>query len=280
MSLAMSLAVNLAQINNLTLIGAGKMGMALARGWIKTGLRPNSLTLVDNNPHESVIAFAKKHNIKIASEISKADIEILVLAVKPQIITSLFSSIKGKISKDSLVLSIIAGFDLATLSNGLKTNNIVRTMPNTPAQIGKGITGAVAGSAIDEKEREMTNALLKASGKVEWFEDENDLEALTVVSGSGPAYVFLLVEALAAAGVEQGLDEKKAMALARQTIIGAASLMEVDPTQAAILRQNVTSKGGVTEAALSVLMADDDGLGQLMSRALNAARKRDKELGS
>jgi pyrroline-5-carboxylate reductase len=153
---------------------------------------------------------------------------------------------------------------------------VIRTMPNTPAQVGKGITGAVAGPDIGPEDRETAEALLRAAGPVVWFDDESQLDAVTAVSGSGPAYVFHLVEALAAAGRKLGLPDAIAEQLARQTVIGSAALLEADPASPATLRQNVTSPNGTTAAGLAVLM---EGLTPLMERTTEAARKRSEELG-
>jgi pyrroline-5-carboxylate reductase len=203
---------------------------------------------------------------------------VLVLAVKPQVIGPVMESLAPVIGAHTLVLSIAAGISIEKLSAGLGTDRVVRTMPNTPAQLGKGVTGAVAGSGASAENRAAADALLAAAGMVLWFDKEGDLDTVTAVSGSGPAYVFNLVEAMAAAGVAQGLPEHIAMKLARQTVIGSAALMEADPAPASVLRQNVTSPNGTTFAALNVLMADD-GLTPLMERAVEAAKLRSEELG-
>jgi len=268
----------LASIGPVMLVGAGKMGIALARGWLDAGLPPNNLVLVDPSPGEAARELAEDFDLVIHPEAIGLQPNVLVLAVKPQIIGPVMEGLLPAMGPHSVVLSIAAGVSIATLSAGLGTDRIVRTMPNTPAQIGQGITGAVAGPDIGPTEREAATALLAAAGQVVWFDAESDLDAVTAVSGSGPAYVFNLVEALAAAGVAQGLPEHIAMQLARKTIIGSAALMAADPAPASVLRQNVTSPNGTTAAALAVLMADD-GLTPLMERAVDAARKRSEELG-
>ncbi|MCF6343704.1 MAG: pyrroline-5-carboxylate reductase [Devosiaceae bacterium] len=269
---------SLSQLKPVTLIGAGKMGMAMAKGWLKNGLKAESLTLVDPNPHIDVVRFVSKNNIALVPFCEQSDIGILVLAIKPQIMADVLLSLKDLISQETLILSIATGFDIASLQQGLASKNIVRAMPNTPAQIGKGVSGIVASPFVTDKDRAIINALLSACGTVEWLESEADLDALLLVSGCGPAYVFYLVEAMAAAGIEQGLEPKQAMALARQTIIGAAALLEAEPIDASILRQNVTSKGGVTEAALSVLMGEG-GFKDLLSKAYKKGLERNKQLG-
>ncbi len=271
--------MSLKNINSLFLIGAGKMGMAMARGWLKSDLKPSSLTLIDPKPQQSTIDFAAKHKISILPNMPDIDAQIVVLAVKPQIMEQVLNSIKPYIKPDVLVLSIAGGIKLENLSKTLGSKKIIRAMPNTPAQVGQGVTGAVKADGVSKSDIKIANALMQASGDVHWFDNEDDLDALTFVSGCGPAYVFLLAEAMAQAGVEQGLEEEKAKILARQTVIGAAALMQDDASDAAILRKNVTSPGGITEAALSVLMADD-GFSSLFSRAFKKAAKRNEELGS
>mgnify|MGYP003137700343 CR=1 FL=1 len=203
---------------------------------------------------------------------------VVVLAVKPQIMDGVLGMAKPVIGADTLVVSIAAGISSDKIVARLGTDRVVRTMPNTPAQIGKGISGAFAGDAVTAADRDLTEALLAAAGGVVWVEDETLIDAVTAVSGSGPAYVFHLVEAMAAAGEAEGLSPDQAMVLARQTVVGAAALMEADDSEAAQLRKNVTSPNGTTQAALDVLMAPD-GLGALMKRAISAARKRSEELG-
>jgi pyrroline-5-carboxylate reductase len=265
-------------IGPVMLVGAGKMGLALAKGWLDAGLPPSNLVLVDPSPSDAAQALADDYGLVISPEAVGLEPNVLVLAVKPQIIGPVLESLDAVTGVHTVVVSIAAGISLATLSDGLGTTKVVRSMPNTPAQIGKGITGAVAGAGIEPADRDAASALLGAAGPVVWFEAEGDLDAVTAVSGSGPAYVFNLVEALAAAGVAQGLPETVAMQLARQTVIGSAALLEADSAPASVLRQNVTSPNGTTAAALAVLMADD-GLAPLMARAVDAARKRSEELG-
>lgn len=269
---------NLAAIGPVMLVGAGKMGIALARGWLEAGLPSRNLVLVDPVPGDAAKALAEDFDLVIHPEAVGLQPNVLVLAVKPQIVGPVMEGLLPAIGPHTMVLSIAAGISIAQLSASLGTGRVVRTMPNTPAQIGKGITGAVAGPDIEPRDRAAADALLAAAGRVVWFDTEGDLDAVTAVSGSGPAYVFNLVEALAAAGVAQGLPDHIAMQLARQTVIGAAALMEADPAPASVLRQNVTSPNGTTAAALEVLMGAD-GLTPLMERAVDAARRRSEELG-
>ena len=259
------------------LVGAGKMGLALARGWIAAGLPGSHLVMIDPQPGEPTLAFARENDVRLLETPIGILTHVMVLAVKPQIINAVMAEIAPAVGPHTLVLSIAAGIPIATIARALPTGRIVRAMPNTPAQVGKGISGAV-GRGITDRDREVADALLRAAGEVLWFDDEARLDAVTAVSGSGPAYVFYLVECLAAAAMRQGLEAGQAMQLARQTVIGAAALMEADPAPVSVLRENVTSPKGTTHAALQVLMAPD-GLEQLMDRAVLAARKRSEELG-
>lgn len=267
----------LSSVGPVVLIGVGKMGMALARGWIAAGLHSSRLVLVDPKAGPEAEAFALSHGILLAPSIEGVTPRVLVLAVKPQIMSTVLAELKPRLGDRTLVVSIAAGISLATLTGQLGTQRVVRTMPNTPAQVGKGITGAVP-AQIEPEDRDIADALLQAAGQVVWFDDETALDAVTAVSGSGPAYVFHLVEAMAEAGVRQGLSAEQAMLLARQTVIGAAALMEADTSPAATLRANVTSPNGTTAAALGVLMGDP-GLTALVDKAVDAARQRSVELG-
>jgi pyrroline-5-carboxylate reductase len=268
----------LSAVGPVVLIGAGKMGLALARGWLKAGLPPARLVLVDPKPLDETFAFASEHGVALQAAPGGGSIGVLVLAVKPQIMGVVLAQVEPAIGPETLVISIAAGIALTTLTQGLDHERVIRTMPNTPAQIGKGITGAVAASGVTEADKAVAMALLAAAGPAVWLEDEAQIDAVTAVSGSGPAYVFHLVEALAEAGIKQGLPAVIAAQLARQTVIGSAALLEADPAPATKLRENVTSPNGTTAAALAVLMGAD-GLTQLMDRAVDAARRRSEELG-
>src|SRR6185312_4424678 len=226
------------------LIGAGKMGLALARGWIAAGLPPNELVLVDPAPGEAAQEFATAKGVRLLDSARGVLVAVLVLAVKPQVMTTVLEGLRPMVGGHTLVISIAAGIPIRAIAEGLKTERVIRTMPNTPAQVGKGVTGAVPAAGVSPADRQLADQLLAAAGQVVWFDDEAMIDAVTAVSGSGPAYVFHFVEALAAAGVRQGFDPEQAMQLARQTIIGAAALLEADPSPAAVLRQNVTSPKG------------------------------------
>lgn len=254
------------------------MGLAMARSWLAAGLPPDRLVLVDPSPPDAAREFAAGHGVRLLDNAAGQLVAVLVLAVKPQIMADVLAGLKPSVGPHTLVISIAAGISLAALSRGLGTERVVRAMPNTPAQIGRGVTGAV-GLAVSAADTAATNALLEATGAVQWFEDEEAIDAVTAISGSGPAYIFHFVEALAMAGMRQGLEAGQAMFLARQTVIGAAALMEADPQPASTLRENVTSPNGTTFAALNVLMAEEGGLEELLDRAVTAARLRSQELG-
>lgn len=270
--------MSLKTAGSILLVGAGKMGTAMAAGWIKAGLPGAALTLVDPAPHGSVVNFATQTGATLRRDLPTEPPRVIVLAVKPQVMDAVLAASRHVVGPETLVLSIAAGISISRFRQGLGTGRVVRTMPNTPAQLGKGITGAVAAEGVSDEDRVLAEALLTAAGEVVWLENEALIDSVTAVSGSGPAYVFHLVEALAAAGEKQGLDRDQSMTLARQTIIGAAALLDAESASAEQLRKNVTSPGGTTQAALDVLMAED-GLGALMDRAVDAARRRSEELG-
>jgi pyrroline-5-carboxylate reductase len=267
----------LSDIGPVVLLGAGKMGLALARGWIAAGLPAERLVLVDPFAGDAARGFAADRGVRLLATSHNVLTHVLVLAVKPQQMLEAMRQTLPAVGKHTLVISIAAGISLHTLSAGLDTDRVIRAMPNTPAQVGKGITGAV-GLDVSAADRAVGDALLGAAGEVIWFDTEAMLDAVTAVSGSGPAYVFYLVEALARAAMRQGLAPGEAMQLARQTVGGAAALLAADASPAAVLRENVTSPKGTTAAALSVLMGPD-GLEPLLDRAVTAARRRSEELG-
>lgn len=204
---------------------------------------------------------------------------LVILAVKPQILSKVCETLKTHIPEDTAILSIAAGVSLKSLSQKLHNKQpIIRAMPNLPAAIGKGITAAITGPAISPQTKTLADTLLSCAGKVEWIEDESLFDAVTALSGSGPAYVFYLIEALTKAGETIGLPQKMATALARQTVIGAAALAENSPEPAETLRRNVTSPGGTTEAALERLM--DGQMQNILNEALKAAKTRSEKLNS
>ena len=269
----------------LMLVGCGNMGQALVRGWLTAGLDPSALIIVDPAAHIDDLpefngaAFVANGNDLPAGTQAR----LVLLAVKPQVMNNVVPTIASAIAAATLVVSVAAGVTLAQLRGGLSGGSpgglFVRAMPNTPAAVGAGVTGLVADNGVSEEDKHLVDAVMKAAGKTVWFAGEHLMDAVTAVSGSGPAYVFHMVEALAAAGVSAGLPQDQATILARQTIVGAARLLEVESnTDAGTLRQRVTSPGGTTAAALEVLMNSDGGLSNLMTRAVLAAKKCGAEL--
>lgn len=264
-------------LKHAVLVGAGRMGSAMARGWISdlgsAGLA--KLSVVEPYPGDDVRAAAATKLIDLNPEPVVAD--IVVLAVKPQGFGAAVDTLKAWVGPDTLVVSIMAGVTIARIAGALGSAKVARAMPNTPGAIGMGATGFALSDACGEDEAAVTAMLLEPLGLVAGPLKEAQMDAVTAVSGSGPAYLFLLVEVLAAAGVSAGLDEATANALARETIVGAGALLGEFAESPAELRKQVTSPGGTTAAALGVLMADD-GLAQLMRRAVDAAAKRGAEL--
>lgn len=258
------------------LVGAGKMGGALMTGWLARGLDPGRLVVVEPAPSAEITAVVER-GARLNPETPCA-VATLVIALKPQSFRDAAPLLRSLTDPATLVVSIMAGATIASLQE-VCGGAVVRAMPNTPAAIGRGITVAVPATKVSAAQRATADALLRATGRVEWVEDESLMDAVTAVSGSGPAYVFLLAEELARAGVAAGLPEDLAAKLARDTIAGAGELLYRSDLPPATLRQNVTSPGGTTAAALSVLM-DADGLQKLMTHAIAAARARSRELAS
>lgn len=263
------------------LIGAGRMGAALARGWIADGRGPEIAVMEPQADAAFARALRKAGGALNPKPALIGKPRAVVLAVKPQMLEGVARDAARFAASRPVFISVAAGVSLNRLDEWLGGGAaIVRAMPNLPAAIGAGATVAAANGRVTAAQRKLAGALLSASGALDWLEDEGPIDAVTAVSGSGPAYVFLLVEALAAAGVEAGLNADLSMRLARQTIIGGGALMEAWPERdAATLRRDVTSPGGTTEAALKVLMAGN-GLSPLMTRAVKAAAKRAKQLGA
>lgn len=256
------------------------MGGALLSGWLDLGIDPAGVVAVDPSPSEEMAAFCASKGVRLTPVAPPGlTADALVIAVKPQVFETAAQGMASLIGPRSVATSIMAGKTIADLARRLPPGAaIVRAMPNTPAAVGRGITGAVAGPGVDAEQRALAHKLLSAVGRVEWLDDETLMNAVTAVSGSGPAYVFYLTECLASAGAAAGLPADVAARLARATIEGAGELLFRSPdTPADELRRNVTSPGGTTAAALELLMASD-GLEPLMRRAVEAARKRGEEL--
>ena len=264
----------------LALVGAGKMGGALLSGWLERGLDPQAVVVIDPAPPEDSAAMLSLAGIVPRAAVPEGvTAKVVVVAVKPQIMGKVLPGLRPLLGPETVVLSIAAGTTLTSLEAGLGAAAIVRSIPNTPAQIGRGITGAVANPRVDAAAKTLVTGLLEAVGAVVWVDRESDIDAVTAVSGSGPAYVFLLAECLAEAAAALGLPAELAGRLARATVEGAGELLYRSELSPAELRRNVTSPNGTTAAALSVLMAED-GLGPLMTRAVAAARKRSEELSA
>ncbi|MCX7313690.1 MAG: pyrroline-5-carboxylate reductase [Alphaproteobacteria bacterium] len=260
----------------LVLVGAGKMGGAMLDGWLSRKLPPKKIVVLDPQPSKPIKALAKR-GVRINAKGDIGRVAALVIAVKPQTAPDALPLLAALIDKDTVVVSIMAGRTLGFLEKHLPNAAVVRAMPNTPAAIGRGITVAVGNRRVTALARKLAHGLLAATGSVEWIDDEDLMDAVTAVSGSGPAYVFLLAEAMAQAGAAAGLPAALAEKLARETIAGSGELLHRSDLAAATLRQNVTSPGGTTAAALGVLM-DKDGVTPMMTKAVAAATKRGKEL--
>lgn len=258
------------------LAGAGKMGGAMLAGWLARGLDASQVAAIEPHPSEDIKALAAKGVRLDAQAKPIASVAALVIALKPQMFREVAPALKPLVSASTLVVSIMAGVTIASIGE-VCGGSVVRAMPNTAASIGRGITVAVADNAVSAAQRGIADALLRATGLVEWSEDEKLLDAVTAVSGSGPAYVFLLAEELARAGVAAGLPAELATRLARETVVGAGELLHRSELDAATLREKVTSPGGTTKAALEVLMGAD-GMQQLLTRAVAAATQRSREL--
>ena len=267
----------LAQIKGpIVLAGAGKMGGALLTGWLARGLGPAQVAVIEPHPAVEITALAAE-GVRLnppAKDVGNA--ATLVVALKPQMFREAGPGLKPLVGPATLVVSIMAGTTIASIAQ-VCGGSVVRAMPNTPAAIGRGITVAVAANDVSASQRAVADALLRATGSVEWVDDESLMDAVTAVSGSGPAYVFLLAEELARAGVEAGLPEALATRLARETVAGSGELLFRSDLASATLRQNVTSPGGTTAAALEVLMGEG-GMQSLLTRAVAAATRRSKEL--
>lgn len=264
---------------SLVLVGAGKMGGAMLEGWLSVGMDGPGMTILDPHPSPEIVTIAKAHEIQLNPPLTHIPApSVVILAIKPQMLDAIAPILAAIVTPNCLVISILAGKTIADVKARLPAcGGVIRAMPNLPASVRRGITAAAASSGLGDRHLVMADALLKAVGKVEWLPSEDLIDAVTAVSGSGPAYVFHMVEALAAAGVSAGLSPEVAERLARATIEGAGELLfklDVPPGK---LRQNVTSPGGTTAAALEILMADN-GLTALMRKAVAAAKARAEEL--
>lgn len=259
----------------LVLQGCGKMGSALLAGWLEAGLPPSAVHVIEPHPSD----WLRGTGVNLGTTLPAAP-AVAVIAVKPQTMGESLPLLRALGNGTTLFLSIAAGTTIATLESALGGQSpIVRAMPNTPAMVGRGISALCANPHTSAAQHALARALMSAVGKVVDLEGEDQMDAVTALSGSGPAYVFHLVEAMAAAGRAEGLPEDLAMQLARATVGGAGELLHRSDESAAQLRINVTSPGGTTAAGLAVLMDEATGFPPLLRRAIHAAAERGKELG-
>jgi len=268
---------------SILLIGAGRMGGALLKGWLARGVK--SITVVEPKPSAELRKLARAG--KIALFAAPSDVprkpSVCVVAIKPQVLKGEAATLAGfatseKNKAGALMISIAAGTSVAALTDAWgKKARIIRAMPNTPGAIGRGITGIYAARGVTATDKKRAVSLLSALGQTEWVAKEALIDTVTAVSGSGPAYLFLMAEALTEAGIAEGLPRAQAEKFARATVAGAGALLAADKSSASALREAVTSPGGTTAAALSVLMADD-GLMPLIKLAVKAAKRRAEEL--
>ena len=257
----------------LVLLGCGKMGSAMLEGWLKQGVPPAAIWVLEPHPSDWLTATGVHLNAGLPAAPA-----IVLLAVKPQMMGAALPQVTALGNGATVFLSIAAGTTIASFEStfGARTP-IIRAMPNTPAAVGRGITAITGNAHASDPDLALAEALLTAVGQVVRLEGEHQMDAVTAVSGSGPAYVFYLVECMAEAGRKAGLPADLAMRLARETVAGAGELLHQSPDDASRLRQNVTSPGGTTAAALEVLMAED-GMKPLMRKAVAAAKRRAGEL--
>jgi pyrroline-5-carboxylate reductase len=258
----------------IVIVGCGKMGSALLKGWLAEGLDPNEITVIDPNPSDWLIKQTVRLNKTLPINPS-----IVLIAVKPQMMPDVVPKLKKLGNSKTLFISIAAGTSISYFQRILGNQTpIVRAMPNTPASIGKGITAIIANAYVSDIELKATEKLLSSVGEIVSLDSEEQMDAVTAVSGSGPAYVFHLIEALADAGQANGLNAELSMTLAKATVAGAGLLAEKSNEDPTNLRINVTSPGGTTAAALKILMDQDTGFNSLLSKAVEAASNRSKEL--
>jgi pyrroline-5-carboxylate reductase len=268
------------EISSVILVGGGKMGGALLNGWIKCGTSPNAISLIEPDPKAGA-GLCQRFGVRVHTQFAEyvgGGAQAIVFAVKPQVMDSVVRQYRQFVGPTTVFLSIAAGKTLGYFAEMLGTEAaVVRAMPNTPAAIGKGITVACGNAVLAHDQRTICDALLGAVGEVIWIDDEVHLDAVTAVSGSGPAYVFLLIECLTRSGTRAGLPPELANRLAHATVCGAGALAGSSGEPAEVLRKNVTSPGGTTACALDVLMGDD-GIAPIFDRAVAAAAARSREL--
>lgn len=256
----------------LVLVGCGRMGGAMLRGWLAQGLEPGAVTVIDPR----LAPEWQDKGLRVNAALPE-DPAVLVLAVKPQMMADALGGVPQL--GETLVISVAAGTTIATYENAFPGAAIVRVMPNTPAAIGQGVSAMIGNARASDADLDMAEALMRAVGRVVRLDHEDQMDAVTGLSGSGPAYVFHMIEAMAKAGEAQGLPSALALELARMTVAGAGALAIDADEDPAVLRENVTSPGGTTAAGLKVLMDPETGLPPLMARTVAAATERGRELG-
>jgi pyrroline-5-carboxylate reductase len=258
----------------LVLLGCGKMGSAMLAGWLQGGLPPASVTVLDPKPSDWLQGTGVNLNTDLPENPA-----IALIAVKPQMMGDALPAMKALGGGGTLMVSVAAGTPISIFEETFGSDTpIVRAMPNTPAAVGRGITAIIGNAASTATHLDLAEALLQAVGQVVRLDNEGQMDAVTGVSGSGPAYVFHMIETMAAAGVAQGLPEDMAMQLAKATVAGAGALAEDADEDPGQLRVNVTSPNGTTQAALEVLMDPQNGFPALLNRAVKAAADRSREL--
>lgn len=270
----------------LLLAGCGKMGGALLEGWLRQGIRAENLFVVEPD-RDTAQALATDHGVAVRSHAddlpSALAPDVVIMAVKPQTMDEVVPSYTRFRAPGTVFLSIAAGKTIAYFATRLGSNAaIVRAMPNTPAAVGRGMTVCCGNEHVGKAQKALCDRLLRAVGRVEWVRDEGMMDAVTAVSGGGPAYVFLLAESLAMAGIAAGLPQDLSRRLARETVAGSGELLFQSAEDTATLRKNVTSPGGTTAEALRVLMGDDgrEGWQPLIDAAVRAAARRSRELAN
>ena len=269
---------NLFSDKGLLLCGVGKMGGALLSGWYTEGLNLEKISVIEPNPSKWLISL-KSLGLKLNEELF-VEPEVCVIAVKPQTIESLLSQSSFLRTQNTLFVSIAAGINIKKLNKLLGPGSaIIRAMPNTPVSIRKGVSCLIQNNNTSDEQKKLVEKLFSAVGKTIWLSNEKDMDAVTAISGSGPAYVFYLIETMAKAAIDLGLDSELANRLAVLTVSGAGGLAETSKVSVDVLRENVTSPNGTTEAALNVLMEPNYGLSQIMRKAIFAASTRSKNLG-
>lgn len=263
----------------LLLLGCGNMGSALLRGWLENGLQPSNVTILD--PHPSTFVKELKTRGAAVNPDQIAQPHVAILAVKPPVMQAVAPTLSRFNNGETLFVSIAAGIHIGVIQDMLGHNApVLRTVPNTPAVIGKGVTAYVAASSVTANQLALAETLLSTSGETVCLSNEKDLDAVTALSGSGPAYVFHMIEAMAAAGETLGLSAEVSMVLAKATVDGAGSLAKCSDQTVSTLRENVTSPNGTTAAGLAILMNSSNGLPKLMAATMQAANDRSIAMGS